>query len=160
MPAASSPTCRPGAEPFDFDNVAGATEAFNGAVAAGADAIYPYLGGAHEPVVQLANDAGLSVLSAGASDVCTREGDLKWDVAVKFDRSDYIAAILPLVQQDQVHEGERYTFTVGPGSIAGADICNPTPEQQAALDAELEKVASGAYAEQFGEILGQAYGGG
>ena len=35
--------------PFDFDNTAGATEAFNTALAEGVDAVYPFLGGAHEP---------------------------------------------------------------------------------------------------------------
>ena len=41
-----------GAFPFDFDNTAGATEALNGAITNGADAVYPYLGGAHEPLVK------------------------------------------------------------------------------------------------------------
>ena len=62
--------------PFDFDNVQNATAAYENAVAEGADAIYPYLGGAHEPLVQRSNEGGQIVLSAGASDVCTREGDL------------------------------------------------------------------------------------
>ena len=37
--------------PFDFDNIQNASAAFENAVAEGADAVYPYLGGAHEPVV-------------------------------------------------------------------------------------------------------------
>jgi len=149
-----------GAQPFDFDNVAGATEAFHAAVDAGADAIYPYLGGAHEPVVALANEAGLIVMSAGASDVCTREGDLHWDIAIKFDGGDYVSAMFPLIQSGTVHEGDRYIFSVEPGSVAGADICDPTPEQQAAVEAEVELVAAGEYDAQLGEIAGIAYGGG
>ena len=43
--------------PFDFDNTANATAALQTAIDNGADAVYPYLGGAHEPVVQAANDA-------------------------------------------------------------------------------------------------------
>jgi hypothetical protein len=42
--------------------------------------------------------------------------------------------------------------------VAGADICDPTPEQQAALDAEIELVAAGEYDAQLGEIAGIAYG--
>ena len=148
-----------GAQPFDFDNVAGASEAFHNAVAAGADAIYPYLGGAHNPVIALANEEGLITMSAGASDVCTREGDLHWDIAIKFDGGDYIRAVFPLIQQGRLQEGERFIFSVEPGSVAGADICDPTPEQVEALAAEVEKVATGVYEDQFNEIRAIAYGG-
>lgn len=148
-----------GAQPFDFDNVAGASEAFHNAVAAGADAIYPYLGGAHNPVIALANEEGLITMSAGASDVCTREGDLHWDIAIKFDGGDYIRAVFPLIQQGRLQEGERFIFSVEPGSVAGADICDPTPEQADALAAEVEKVATGVYEDQFNEIRAIAYGG-
>ena len=44
--------------PFDFDNTANATAALQTAIDNGADAVYPYLGGAHRPVVQAANEAG------------------------------------------------------------------------------------------------------
>ena len=147
-----------GAQPFDFDNVAGASEAFHNAVAAGADAVYPYLGGAHNPVVALANEAGLITMSAGASDVCTREGDLHWDIAIKFDGGDYIRAVFPLIQQGRLAEGERFVFSVEPGSVAGAAICDPTPEQAEALEAEVVKVATGVYEDQFNEIRAIAYG--
>ena len=56
-----------GAFPFDFDNTAGATEVLNGAITSGADAVYPYLGGAHEPLVKIANEQGLITMSAGSS---------------------------------------------------------------------------------------------
>ncbi len=59
-----------GAFPFDFDNVANATEALNNAVDGGAAAVVPYLGGAHRPVVEAANGAGLITMSAGDSSVC------------------------------------------------------------------------------------------
>ena len=148
-----------GAHPFDFDNVAGASEAFHNAVAAGADAIYPYLGGAHNPVIALANEAGLITMSAGASDVCTREGDLHWDLAIKFDGGDYIRAVFPLIQQGRLREGERFIFTVEPGSVAGAEICEPTAEQSARMEAEIEKVGTGVFEDQFNEIRAIAYGG-
>jgi hypothetical protein len=109
-------------------------------------------------VIALANADGLITMSAGASDVCTREGDLSWDVAIKFDGGDYVSAIFPLVQDGTVSEGDSYTFRVEPGSVAGADICNPTGDQAAELAAEVEKVASGAYAAELGEIAGIAYG--
>ena len=101
--ARSSRTCQSGDFPFDFDNVQNATAAYETAVAEGADAIYPYLGGAHEPLVKLANEGGQIVLSAGASDVCTREGDLTWDIAVRFDGGDYVRDDLPADPQRRGH---------------------------------------------------------
>jgi basic membrane lipoprotein Med (substrate-binding protein (PBP1-ABC) superfamily) len=146
--------------PFDFDNVAGATEAFNIAVDAGADAFYPYLGGAHEAVVQLANEAGLPVLSAGASDVCDRPGDLSWDVAVKFAPGDYARAAFNEIIAGDLDEGTIRLFSVGVDEEAGAAICGATAGQQEILDQAHADVATGMFAEAFGAIKGQAYGGG
>ena len=149
--------------PFDFDNSAGAVEAFNAALDEGTGAVYPYLGGAHEPVVQIANENGIPVLSAGASDVCTRPGDLSWDIAVKFDGGDYAREIFPLIQSGEVQEGDVYFFDVGApgsGSVVGADICEPTPEQQETLDAIAQRIADGEFADLFGEIQAEAFGGG
>jgi basic membrane protein A and related proteins len=147
--------------PFDFDNVQNATAAFENAVAEGADLIYPYLGGAHEPVVALANAGGQIVLSAGASDVCTREGDLTWDVAVRFDGGDYVREIFPLILTGEAVEGDVIVFSPGEEpDVSGAVICEVTPEQQTEMDDAFALVASGDLAAQFGEIAGQAYGGG
>ena len=149
--------------PFDFDNVQNATAAYENAVAEGADAIYPFLGGAHEPVVALANEGGQIVLSAGASDVCDREGDLSWDIASRFDGGDYVREIFPLILSGDAEEGE--TIVYAPGSepepdINGAVICDATAEQEAEMDAVYDEIASGALDETFGEIAAEAYGGG
>ena len=53
-------------------------------------AVYPYLGGAHEAVVRLANEKGdVITMSAGSSKACDRT-DLDYDIAVKFDAGDYV----------------------------------------------------------------------
>ena len=145
--------------PYDFDNVPNATEAFNTAVAEGVGVVYPYLGGAHEAIVQLANENGVAVLSAGPSDVCTREGDLTWDIAVRFDGGDYVAAIFPQIFAGDIVEGETKVFRVGVDSEPGAVICNATADQQAAMDSVYAEIASGAFAAEFGAIKGAAYGG-
>ena len=102
--------------PFDFDNIQNATAAYETAVAEGADAIYPYLGGAHEPVVQLANEGGQIVLSAGASDVCTREGDLSWDIAVRFDGGDYVREIFPQILDGSARGRGHHRLLAGRGA--------------------------------------------
>ena len=146
--------------PFDFDNIQNASAAYENAAAEGADAIYPYLGGAHEPVVQLANADGLIVLSAGASDVCTREGELSWDIAVRFDGGDYVREIFPQILDGSAVEGDIIVYSPGEEpDVAGAVICEATADQQTAMDEAYALVASGDLDAAFGEIAGEAFGG-
>jgi len=144
--------------PYDFNSVPNATEAFNTALGDGVGFVLPYLGGAHEPVVQLANEAGVPVSSAGASNVCARD-DLDYAVASRFDGGDYIRAIFPQILSGEVKEGETKLFKVGVDPEPGGLICDPTDEQQQAMDDIYANVASGVYAGDFGAIKGQAYGG-
>ena len=144
--------------PFDFDNVAGATEAFNVALDAGMDFIYPYLGGAHEPLVQLANEHNIPATSAGASDVCSRT-DLHWDMAALFDGGDFARAVFPLIVSGAFVEGDIYKFSVGRDKEVGALICNPTPEQKELLDQAHADVLNGYCLAEFDTIRAIAYGG-
>ncbi len=145
--------------PFDFDNVAGATEAFNIALDAGMDAVYPYLGGAHEPLVQLANEHDVIVMSAGASNVCERT-DLHWDMAVLFDGGDFARAVFPGIVSGEIQEGSIKLFAVGKDPEVGAKICGATPEQEELLNQIHLDVADGVHKEAFDEIKAKAYGGG
>ena len=144
--------------PFDFDNVAGATEAFNVALDAGMDLLYPYLGGAHEPLVQLANEHGIPVTSAGASDVCSRT-DLNWEMAALFDGGDFARAVFPLIVSGDFVEGSIYKFSVGRDPEVGALICDPTPEQKEQLDQAHADVWNGYCLAEFDTIRAIAYGG-
>jgi basic membrane protein A len=141
----------------DFNDVAGATEAFNQALAEGAGAVYPFLGGAHEAVVQLANENDVIVMSAGTSDACERD-DLEYDIAVQFDAGDYLETIFDKILTGELTEGQKYTFKVGEFEKVGAKLCDATPAQLAALDEVRDKIAAGDFAEQFGEIKAEAYG--
>ena len=148
-----------GSFPFDFDNTAGATEAFNAALAQGIGAVYPYLGGAHEAIVKLANEAGVIAMSAGSSTVCERT-DLDYQIAVRFDAGDYLDPILTEIAAGTFQEGDVRVFRVGVDPEPGAVICDPTPEQTEAMDAAYATIASGELAAQFGEIKGTAYAAG
>ena len=162
LPDAEFSYVKTGAYDYDFDNTAGATEAYNAAKAAGVGAVYPYLGGAHEPIVQLANADGIITMSAGSSKACERT-DLKYDIAVKFDGGDYILEAMKRIVAGTFKEGEKLTYQLGdnagPGGSPGAVICNPTPEQQTAMDEVYAKLAAGELAADLGAIKGQAYGG-
>jgi basic membrane protein A len=142
----------------DFNDVAGATEAYNQAVAGGAGAVYPFLGGSHEAIVGLANEDGIITMSAGASDACERE-DLDYQIAVQFDGGDYVDAIFAAILTGELGEGEVMVFEVGEFEKVGAKFCDATPEQEAALQAVREQIAAGELDELFGEIKGEAYGG-
>jgi basic membrane protein A and related proteins len=142
----------------DFNDVAGATEAYNQAVADGAGAVYPFLGGSHEAIVGLANEDGVITMSAGASDACERE-DLHYDIAVQFDAGDYVGAIFDAILSGELGEGDRLVFRVGEFEKVGAKFCDATPEQEEALQAVRDQIAAGELTELFGEIKAEAYGG-
>lgn len=148
-----------GAFPYDFNNTSGATEAFNAALAEGIGAVYPYLGGAHEPIVKLANEAGIITMTAGSSKGCERT-DVSYQMQVRFDAGDYLDTLLAEIQAGTFSEGQTRVFKVGLDAEPGANICDPTPDQQAAMDAVYETIASGALAGDFGAIKGQAYSAG
>ena len=143
--------------PFDFDNTANATAALQTAIDNGADAVYPYLGGAHRPVVQAANEAGLITMSAGSSKVCEPEEELDYDIAVKFDGGDYVRAVMGEIIEGTFQEGDIKQFKVGVDPEPGAVICDPTPEQQQAMDELFAAIGAGDYDEQFGQISAEAF---
>jgi basic membrane lipoprotein Med (substrate-binding protein (PBP1-ABC) superfamily) len=140
----------------DFNDVPKATEAYNTAKSQGAAAIYPFLGGAHEPVVKLANKDNLIVMSAGKSDACTRT-DVTYQIAVRFDAGDYLDTILKEIIAGTYKEGDIRTFHVGKDPEPGAVICKPTADQTTAMQKAYDDVASGKLDEQFLAIKKKAY---
>ncbi len=145
-----------GAFTFDFNNVDEAVQALE-ARKDDVDAVYPFLGGAHEPVVQRANRENIITLSAGASNVCERT-DLNYDVAVRFDAGDYLDTILSEIISGELAEGEIRVFRVGVDDEVGAKICNPTPEEEALLNAIYTQIGAGDLKSLFAEIKAEVYG--
>ena len=144
--------------PFDFDNVANATAAFDAAVAEGADAIYPFLGGALEPVAQLAVDAGLIVSNPGSPRAC--DSEIPYDMTVRFDAGDYVRIVFTDIVAGNFPEGSVRVFTAATDpDVVGAALCD-SPELQGALDAAFATVASGELDAAIGQIKAEAYAGG
>ena len=152
--------------PFDFNNTAGATEAYNNAVAEGASAVYPFLGGAHEPIAALANEDGLIVMTAGPSNGCERT-DLDYDLEIKFDAGDYLEPIFTEILNGAAEEavmvdgelagGIRY-FKVGVDPEVGAEFCDASDEQVQMLAELNARIGADEFAEKTYEILSTAYG--
>jgi basic membrane protein A len=157
-PALTLTYYKSGAFQFDFNNTAGATTAYNTAKAAGAGAVDAYLGGAHEPIVKLANADNLITMTAGRSNGCERT-DIKYDIAVRFDGGDYILAAMSKILAGTFKEGESYTFHVGVDAEPGAKICNASADETTAMDTLYKDIAAGKYKDTFGAIKGKAYGG-
>ena len=93
--------------------------------------------------------------------VCTREGELSWDIAVRFDGGDYVREIFPQILDGSAVEGDIIVYSPGEEpDVAGARICDATPEQAAELQESYDLVASGELDGEFGRIAGEAFGGG
>ena len=145
--------------PYDFDNTANATAALQTAIDNGADAVYPYLGGAHRPVIQAANEADppLITMSAGSSKVCEPTEELHYDIAVKFDGGDYLNAVMKEIVAGTLKEGQTKEFKVGVDPEPGAVICNATADEQAAMDEVYRQIAAGEHADELGAIAAEAF---
>ena len=147
---------RTGTSSYDFDNTTNARAAFRTAVDERTHAVFAFLDGAHRAVTTDANAAGVIALSAGSSTACG-DGELSYDIAVRFDGGDYLRAVLPGIIDGTFLEGQTRTFKVGLDPQAGTIICNPTTEQQAAMDALHARIAAGEFAEQFAELTLNAF---
>jgi basic membrane protein A len=143
----------------DFNDVAGATEAYNQAIDDGVGAVYPFLGGSQEAVAGLANEDGIITMAPGPADACERE-DPHYDIAVVFDAGVYVTESMRAIIAGELHEGEAKMFLVGEFEPVGAEFCDATPEQEDALQAVRDQIAAGDFEELFGQIKGEAYGGG
>lgn len=139
-----------------FNDVPKATEAFNNAYAQGIAAVYPYLGGAHEAVVKLANDKGVIAMSAGSSKACART-DLKYDIAVRFDGGDYVNAIFTDILSGKLKKGDIRTFKVGVDPQPGAQICKPTAADTTAMADIYKRIAAGEFGDKFFAVKKKAY---
>ena len=140
--------------PFDFNNTANATIAFDAAVADGADAVNPYLGGALEPIARLGLDAGLIVTHPGSSTAC--DDEIPYDMTQRNDGGDFIRIVFPDIVAGNFPEGTIRVFTAATDpDVVGGEICGR--DRPAELQAAYDLVATGELDDEFGAIKGQAY---
>jgi basic membrane protein A len=147
-----------GSFPFDFNNTLGATEAFNTALDEGVSLVVAFLGGAHEPVVHLANDAGVIVMSTGSSRGCERT-DLDYDFEVKYSTGDYFDAVFRDVLAGVDMEGTARAFRVGVDEQVGAEFCDGvSAELVALLSDHNDRIGTGEFDDVIAQIVADAYG--
>ena len=147
--------------PFDFDNAANATAALTAAQANGATLAYAFLGGALEPVGQLATEEGLAVFAAGPADICDREDSIAWTGGIVFDGGLYAERAIRQIIDGTLAEGETFQFPTEAG-LNGALLCDPSAEAEAALADAFGLLASfdGDLMGMLGGISAEAYSGG
>ena len=95
-------------------------------------------------------------MSAGSSKACDRD-DLDYDIAVRFDAGDYVETILEELLAGELQPGDVRTFRVGVDPQPGAVICEPTPEQQTAMDDVFASIAAGDFTDQFFALKKEIY---
>jgi basic membrane lipoprotein Med (substrate-binding protein (PBP1-ABC) superfamily) len=145
---------------FDFDNGPNATAALTNAIANGATLAYAYLGGATDPVGQLATDEGVAVFAAGPANICDRDDGIAWTGSVVFDGGLYAERALRLIIDGELTEGTTFQFPTEEG-LNGALLCDPSPEVAEAVTAAFDAVATdGELLGVLGGISGEAYSGG
>lgn len=147
--------------PFDFDNAANATAALTAAAADGATLAYAYLGGALEPVGQLATEQGIAVFAAGPADICERDDGIDWTGSIVFDGGLYAAQALRLIIGGDLTEGATFQFPTEAG-LNGALLCGASAEAESALSDAfgLLAVFDEELMGELGAISGAAYSGG
>jgi basic membrane protein A len=139
-----------------FNDVAAATEAFNNLKAQGVGAVYPFLGGALQAVVKLANANDVIVMSAGNSKACS-DTSLKYQIAVRFDAGDYLDTLLAEMKAGTLRKGQTRTFHVGKDPQPGAEICGATADQKAAMATVYSDIAAGKFGDKFYAIKKEVY---
>ncbi len=147
-----------GAFPFDFNNASAAVEAFNNALGEGVDAVAPFLGAGHDPVIGLASENDLVAIAAGASDACERT-DIDADLVVRYDSGDYIKTIFAEIVSGVSTEGMARDFHVGVDEEVGAQFCGGASSEQEAMLAELNaSIGAGTFDDVIAAIVAEAYG--
>ena len=124
----------------DFDDSAKGKEAANAQFSQGVGLVYPYLGGATDAVAALANEKNIPVLTPG-TDRCT--GTPKYDVSVIFSPGDFFAAALLDFSKGQLKLGTTRVWKMGVDPVPTVKICNPTGDQQKAVDQVISDIGSG-----------------
>jgi hypothetical protein len=107
--------------------------------------------------VQLANEDGLFVMTAGSSTGCERD-DLSYDIEVMFDAGDYLEPLFTEILTGSAVEGGARYFTVGIDPQVGANYCNATDDQVQMLADFNARIGAGEFGEKIFEILSEAYG--
>ena len=119
------------------------------------------IGGALEPVGQLATENGIAVFAAGPADICSRDDGIDWTGSIVFDGGLYAAQALRLIIAGDLTEGSTFQFPTEQG-LNGAELCAPSQDAEAALGDAFGLLASfddELYGE-LGAISGAAYAGG
>lgn len=125
----------------DFNDSAKAVEAAKAQIAQGVGIIYPYLGGSTFAVAAEAQKTNLPVLTPG-TDNCSIPSP-KFAISVIFSPGDYFAAALAPFKDGTLKVGVAHVWHMGKDKVPSVKICNPTGDQQTAVDNVMQQIGAG-----------------
>jgi basic membrane protein A len=126
----------------DFNDSAKAVEAAKAQIAQGIGIIYPYLGGSTFAVAAEAQKTNIPVLTPG-TDNCSVPSP-KFAISVIFSPGDYFAAALAPFKDGTLRVGVAHVWHMGKDPVPTVKICNPTGDEQTAVDNVEKQIGSGA----------------
>ncbi|GLY31626.1 BMP family ABC transporter substrate-binding protein [Kineosporia sp. NBRC 101731] len=125
----------------DANDPAKGRESAQAQISQGVSITYPYLGGATDAVAELANSAGVAVLTPG-TDRCDSTAPT-YDISVIFSPGDYLTAGLEEFADGKLVMGVEKVWKMGIDPYPTVKLCDATPEQQAKVDDLMKKMGSG-----------------
>ena len=124
----------------DFDDPALAIEAGRAQVAAGANVLYSYLGGAEQALLELGVELDVFTINSGKPR-CDDPGIET--IAVAFDQPGmWLQGVLPLFRDGQYTHGQSKYYKAGV-DYPGVVMCDATPEEEAAIDEIAQQIGDG-----------------
>ncbi len=125
----------------DFNDSAKGVEAAKAQIAQGVGIMYPYLGGSTFAVAAEAQKTNIPVLTPG-TDNCAVPSP-KFAISVIFSPGDYFAAALGPFKDGTLRVGTARVWHMGKDPVPTVKICNPTGDQQTAVDNVEKQIGAG-----------------
>lgn len=125
----------------DNDDSAKAKEATQAQITAGAQVVYPFLGGGADAATALANDNDVLTVSPG-TDKCDGSTP-KYDISAIFAPGLYFEAALQKFADGELAMGEAKLWQMGVDTYPTVKLCDGTDAENAELADTLTKIGSG-----------------
>ncbi|MBT0772450.1 BMP family ABC transporter substrate-binding protein [Kineosporia sp. J2-2] len=125
----------------DANDPAKGRESAQAQISQGVSITYPYLGGATDAVAELANEAGVAVLTPG-TDRCDSTSPT-YDISVIFSPGDYLTAGLEQFAAGTLAMGVEKVWQMGVDPFPTVKLCDATADEQAKIDEFEKKMGTG-----------------
>jgi basic membrane protein A len=126
----------------DFDDPAKGQAAAQAQIQQGVKIMYPYLGGATNATVKVANAAGVETLTPG--NYRCNDTTYKFGISVLFDPGYYLLPFLQAYHDGTFKLGQTIQYHLGRSADPNIVLCNGTPAEETTLAQTISGIGSGA----------------